>query len=115
MIRDIPALLAHYGVGSFLTDDAIAAGGGPPTGIAGLAEALGAGKKVIVSLNGETIWNKPGDRSVHDHDVVVTGFDPVAAVVHLNDSATPGPDSQISLDTFDAAWKTSDHSMVVAG
>ena len=115
VIRDVPALLAHYGVGSFLTDDAIAAGGGPPTGVTGLAEALGSGRKVIVSLNGETIWNKPGDRSVHDHDVVVTGFDPVAGVVHLNDSATPGPDSQVGIDIFDAAWKTSDHSMVVAG
>ena len=115
VIRDLPALLAHYGVGAFLTDDAIAAGGGPPTGIVGLRDALGGGKKVIVSLNGETIWNTPGDRSVHDHDVVVTGLDTGAGIVHVNDSATPGPDSRINIDLFDTAWKTSDRSMVVAG
>ncbi len=115
VIRDLPILLNHYGVGSVFTDDSIAANGGPPTGIPALAAVLGEGKKVIVSLNGETIWDIPGDRTVHDHDVVVTGIDIGSGVVHLNDSAHPTPDSQVSTETFDAAWKTSDRSMVLAG
>lgn len=114
VIRDLPILLAYYGVPSVLTDDTIAANGGPPTGITGLRDALRSGKKIIVSLNGETIWDIPGDRTVHDHDVVVTGLDTVAGIVHFNDSARR-PDSQIPVDIFDQAWKTSDHAMVLAG
>ena len=117
VIGDLPILLAHYGVDSVHTNDSIAAGGGPPTGMLALEAALSAGKKVIVSLNGETIWDQAGDRTVHDHDVVVTAVDSGAGIVHLNDSAipSPGPDSQFSFATFDNAWKTSDHAMVVAG
>lgn len=117
VIWDLPILLNHYGVNSVHTDNAIAAGGGLPTGIAGLETALREGKKVIASINGETIWNQAGDRTVHDHDVVVTGVDDVAGIVHLNDSAipSPGPDSQVSIETFDNAWRTSNYAMVVAG
>jgi hypothetical protein len=115
VIRDLPVLLAHYGVPAILTDDTIAANGGPPTGIPGLQDALSNGMKAIISLNGETIWDQPGDRSIHDHDVVVTGLDTAAGIVHLNDSAAPGPNSQIPIDVFDTAWRTSAHSMVLAG
>lgn len=115
VIRDLPILLSHYGVESVYTNDAIAADGGLATGMNGLQAVLGEGKKVIASLNGETIWNKPGDRSIHDHDVVVTGLDKSTGMVHLNDSAAAGPDTQVSVETFESAWVTSDHSMVVAG
>lgn len=115
VIRDLPVLLAHYGVPAVLTDDMIATNGGPPTGITGLQDALRAGRKVIISLNGETIWDLPGDRSIHDHDVVVTGLDTAAGIAHLNDSAASAPDSQIPIGVLDTAWRTSDHSMVLAG
>ena len=117
VISDLPVLLDHYGVGSVHTNDSIAANGGVPTGISGLELLLVDGKKVIASINGETIWNQAGDRTVHDHDVVVTGIDTGAGIVHLNDSAipSPGPDSRISIDTFESAWRTSNHAMVVAG
>jgi hypothetical protein len=117
VISDLPVLLGHYGVGAVHTNDSIAANGGMPTGILGLALLLAGGKKVIASINGETIWNQSGDRTVHDHDVVVTGIDTGAGIVHLNDSAipSPGPDSQVSIETFESAWRTSDHAMVVAG
>ncbi len=115
IIKDLPILLAHFGVHSFHTDDAIAAGGGPATGIAALAGYLAEGRKVIVSLNGETIWDIPGDRTVHDHDVVVIVVDTAAGVVHLNDSATLHGDNQVSAARFEIAWKTSNHAMVVAG
>ena len=117
VISDLPILLGHYGIGSVHTNDLIAANGGVPTGIPGLAVLLADGKKVIASINGETIWNQAGDRTVHDHDVVVIGIDTGAGIVHLNDSAlpSPGPDSQVSIDTFESAWRTSNHAMVVAG
>ena len=112
---DLPILLAHYGVASVFANDSTAAAGGPPTGMPALEDDLNAGKKVIASLNGETIWDKPGDRTVHDHALVVTGVDVGTGTVHLNDSAARGPDSQVSFGTFEAAWKTSNHTMVVAG
>ena len=117
VISDLPVLLGHYGIGSIHTNDSIAANGGVPTGIPGLAVLLADGKKVIASINGETIWNQAGDRTVHDHDVVVTGIDTGAGIAHLNDSAipSPGPNSQVSIDTFESAWRTSNHAMVVAG
>ena len=117
MISDLPVLLDHYGVGSTHTNDSIAANGGLPTGIPALELLLTAGKKVITSINGETIWGQAGDRTVHDHDVVVIGIDTRAGIVHLNDSAipSPGPDSQVSIDTFESAWRTSNHAMVVVG
>ena len=112
---DLPILLAHYGVDSIFANDSSAAAGGSPTGMPALEDALNAGKKVIASLNGETIWDKPGNRTVHDHALVVTGVDVGTGIVHLNDSAARGPDSQVGIGTFEAAWKTSNHTMVVAG
>ncbi len=115
IIKDLPILLAHFKVHSFHTDDAIAAGGGPATGLTALAGYLAQGKKVIVSLNGETIWDIPGDRTVHDHDVVVIAVDTAAGIVHLNDSATAHGDNRFNTAMFEMAWKTSNHAMVVAG
>lgn len=114
-IRDLPVLLARYGVGSVYTNDEVASSGGIPTGIPALEANLREGRKVIASVNGETIWDSPGDRSVHDHALVVTGIDTDAGIVHLNDSASPHPDSQVSVETFEVAWLTSDHAIVVAG
>ena len=39
------------------------------------------GKKVIASVNGDDL-GYPGDRSVHNHALVVTGIDPEAGIVH---------------------------------
>ncbi|MCX6484684.1 MAG: hypothetical protein NT146_15790 [Mycobacterium sp.] len=99
------------------SDPAAASGTIPRKNQLGLALLLADGKKVIASINGETIWDQAGDRTVHDHDVVVTGIDTGSGIVHLNDSAipSPGPDSQVSIATFESAWRTSDHAMVVAG
>ncbi len=113
--KDLPILLGHYGIFSVYTNDYVAAEGGPPTGLPALDQDLADGRKVIVSLNGETIWDKPGDRTIHNHALVVTGIDSAANIVHLNDSAAAGPDSQVTIDTFESAWKTSDHGMVIAG
>ena len=115
MINDLPVLLSHFGIDSVHTSDSVAASGGLPTGMSALADYLAKGKKVIASLNGETIWNTPGDRTIHDHDLVVTAVDATAGIVHLNDSASPLPQSQVSIGTFEAAWATSNHAMVIAG
>lgn len=113
--RDLPLLLAHYGIRSIYTDDDVAEQVGVPTGLPALAAALAAGHKVIAGVNAETIWDVDGDRSVGNHDLVVTAIDTDAGVVHLNDSGTEdGADEQVSIATFERAWQTSDHDMVVA-
>ena len=112
--QDLPILLAHYGIRAVYTDDDVAAEIGVPTGMPALITALDQGSKVIAGVNAETIWNEEGDRTNADHDLVVTGVDTEAGIVHLNDSGTEdGADEQVPLDVFEAAWKTSGHDMVI--
>jgi hypothetical protein len=102
--EDIAVLLGRFGIHSV-------AG---PGNMAALEQALATGHKVIPSINGETIWNEPGNRTHDDHFVVVTGIDTQAGVVHLNDSGTPGGrDEQVSIATFEQAWATSKNFVTV--
>jgi hypothetical protein len=117
---DIPTLLAHYGVHAKVTDADDAARTGIPTGIEALEQQLGAGHKVIVTLNAELIWHLPVDNKdengnpAADHAVVVTGVDTANGVVHLNDSGTKkGRDEQIPLELFLQAWATGHDFMAV--
>lgn len=114
-LADLPILLDHYGIGSTYTNEILATEGGRPTGIPALVDDLNAGKRIIVSINWETIWDQPGDRTKHNHAVVVTGVDTGNGIVHLNDSAFAGPNELVNVDTFDASWQTSARGMVVAG
>jgi hypothetical protein len=67
----------------------------------------GGGRKVIVGLNDKVIWNKPGDRTVENHFVLVTGIDTRAGMVHLNDTGSSvGRDEQVSMANFEQAWGT---------
>ncbi|MGB7164353.1 MAG: C39 family peptidase [Mycobacterium sp.] len=103
-IRDLPVLLAHYGIKA----DNI------QTNIGALEQDLAERRWVIVILNAETIWNRPGKRDAANHFVVVTGIDPKAGVVHLNDSGTMnGRDEQIPIVTFEQAWAPNHNSAVV--
>lgn len=109
-VRDIPTLLARYNVGAVTVN----------ADIEGLEQALGAGHKVVASVNGELIWHKPvTDRDkngnpMHNHTVVVTGVDTGSEVVHLNDSGSShGADEQVPLALFIQAWDASDRLMVV--
>jgi hypothetical protein len=103
-IRDLPMLLWHY----WVTADNIR------TTTAALEEDLAHKRKVIVILNAETIWGRPGNRSLANHFVVVTGIDTKAGVVHLNDSGVAtGRDEQIPLATFEQAWAPYHNSAVV--
>ena len=69
---------------------------------------------VIVILNAETIWNRPGNRNAANHFVVVTGIDPGQGVVHLNDSGIRnGQDEQVPIATFKRAWAPNHNSAVV--
>ncbi len=112
---DIPVLLAHYHLHGTATDAAHSAKTGVPTGEDALIHDLDANDKIIVGLNAETIWHQSGDHTTANHAVVVTGIDTARNIVHLNDSGTPsGRDEQIDLNTFLAAWKTSDDFMIVA-
>lgn len=119
-MADIPTLLARYQVTAKITENDTATQTGIPTGMAGLKRALGAGHKVIVSVNSALIWREPvEDRDEHgnpqaDHAVVVTGVDTAGGVVHLNDSGTAdGRDEQVPVKLFVKAWDASDDLMVV--
>jgi hypothetical protein len=119
-MEDVPKLLAQYKVSAVLIDNDDASARGRTTGMAGLQQALGAGHKVIVSVNGEMIWHQPVEEKdkngnpVSDHAVVVTGVDTANRIVHLNDSGTDeGRDEQIPMELFARAWDTSNDLMVV--
>jgi hypothetical protein len=102
--HDLAVLLAHYGIQS----DAVT------TNLDALTRALDQGRKVIAGVNSKTIWNRAGDRSVENHFVVVTGIDTQAGVVHLNDSGVRGGrDEQVSIETFEQSWNTSDDFAVI--
>jgi Peptidase_C39 like family len=103
-IRDLPVLLAHFRIKA----DNI------QTNINELKSDLAEGRRVIVILNAETIWNRPGNRKAANHFVVVTGIDPRAGVVHLNDSGiTTGRDEQVPIATFERAWAPNHNSAIV--
>lgn len=103
-IRDLPVLLWHY----WITADNV------QTTTAALEQNLVEKRKVIVILNAETIWHKPGNRDTANHFVVVTGIDTKAGVVHLNDSGiTTGRDEQVPLATFEQAWAPNRNSAIV--
>jgi hypothetical protein len=120
MMSDIPTLLSAYKIRSVISDKDNAAEAGVPAGIEGLKRLLSSGRKVIVSVNGEMIWNEPvrsKDRKGNprsDHAVVVTGIDATRNIVHLNDSGTPdGRDEKIPLELFLRSWDTSNQLVVV--
>jgi hypothetical protein len=108
--RDIPTLLAQYNVGAVITHG----------DLEGLEQQLGAGHKVLASVNGELIWQKPVEQKdrngnpAHDHTVVVTGVDTANNVVHLNDSGSrEGRDNQIPIAVFLQAWGAGHKLMAV--
>jgi predicted double-glycine peptidase len=103
-IHDLPVLLAHYRIKS----DNI------QTGIKALEQDLLHNRRVIVLLNAETIWNRPGQRNAANHFVVVTGINPKAGVVHLNDSGiVSGRDEQVPIARFEQAWAINHNSAIV--
>ncbi len=116
---DVPTLLAQYKVDAVITNKTHAAKDGIVPGMEGLEQQLGAGHKVIVSVNAELIWHQPVETKDEngnprgDHAVVVTGVDTANNVVHLNDSGTPeGRDEQIPMALFVQAWDASNELMV---
>jgi hypothetical protein len=103
-IRDLPILLLHYGIKADNVQ----------TDIGALKQKLREGHKIIVILNAETIWNRPGKRNSGNHFVVVTGIDTGSGVIHLNDSAiNTGRDEKVSIATFEQAWAPNFHSAIV--
>ena len=103
-IKDLPVLLAQYQIKA----DNI------QTSIDELKHDLAERRRIIVIVNAETIWNRPGNRNAANHFVVVTGIDPRAGVVHLNDSGVRnGRDEQVSIVTFEQAWAPNHNSAIV--
>jgi predicted double-glycine peptidase len=100
---DLSVLLAHYGIQASSVH----------TNTDALIQDLDQGRKVIVGLNDKIIWNKPGDRAVENHFLVVTGIDTRAGMVHLNDTGSSvGRDEQVSMANFERAWGTSNNFAV---
>jgi Peptidase_C39 like family len=103
-IKDLPTLLWHYWI----------AADNVQTNTNVLERDLAEGRKIIVLINAETIWNRPGRRTIGDHFVVVTGIDTRNSVVHLNDSGVEfGRNEQIPLPVFEQAWAPNHNSAVV--
>jgi len=103
-IRDLPVLLAHYRIKADNIQSTISA----------LEQDLAEKRGVIVLLNAETIWNRPGKRNAANHFVVVTGIDAKVGVVHLNDSGIMnGRDEQVPIATFEQAWAPNRNSAIV--
>ncbi|OMC56387.1 hypothetical protein A5747_08385 [Mycobacterium sp. IS-836] len=103
-IRDLPALFWHYWIRAENIQTTINA----------LEQDLADRRKVVVILNAETIWNRPGRRDWANHFVVVTGIDTKAGVVHLNDSGIDtGRDERVPIATFERAWAPNHNSAVV--
>jgi Peptidase_C39 like family len=103
-VRDLPTLLAHYGIQSTLAQSTIG----------GLEQDLAHGHKVIANVNAQTIWNQSGNHNVDNHVVVVTGIDANTGVVHLNDSGiNTGRNEKVFLATFEKAWTVGSHMAVV--
>ncbi|WP_163751533.1 cysteine peptidase family C39 domain-containing protein [Mycolicibacterium helvum] len=110
---DLALLLSHYGVASEYTSDS---GGGIPTGLKALQSYLGEGKQAIVCVSSATIWDTDGDRSRCGHLVTVAAIDTGEGVVYLGDSG--GDDTRgetVSIDTFEKAWATGGHEILLAG
>jgi predicted double-glycine peptidase len=102
--NDLQPLLAHYGIQASSVH----------TNTDSLIQDLDQGRKIIVGVNDKIIWNKPGDRSVENHFVIVTGIDTRAGMVHLNDTGSSrGRDEQVSIANFEQAWGTSNNFAVV--
>lgn len=102
--RDLPVLLAHYGVQSTAAHSSSGA----------LGQELAQGCKVITGVNSETLGNKRGDRGQEDHFVVVTGVDTKAGVVDLNGSdSNTGRGEQLHIATFEKSRATSHNFAVV--
>lgn len=117
---DVPTLLEQYDIAAVVTNRSRAGQDGVVGGVEGLKQQLRGGHTVIVSVNGELIWNQPVDTKdeqgnpLGDHAVVVTGIDTATNVVHLNDSGDPdGRDSQVPMALFLRAWDSSNELMVV--
>lgn len=112
---DAEVLLAKYGITATMTSTAIEDQTGVETGTDALVDYLAEGEKVIVGLNGPTVWgDTSGDRSEAAHAVVVTAVDTVHDVVHLNDPyPADGRDLEVPLATFVKAWRTGPFIMIV--
>jgi Peptidase_C39 like family len=108
--RDVPTLLAQYNIRAVVMRGSMEE----------LERQLGAGHKVVASVNGELIWHEPVEeknkrgKPTNDHTLVVTGVDTGNDVVHLNDSgSSSGRDEQIPVSLFVQAWKASGKLMAV--
>jgi len=108
-------------VGSLLEDYGIKVFRSIGNTIDDLKNNLASGKKVIVSLDANEIWDPTGLHQLMDlffmpqanHAVMVTGYDDISQEVILNDPGHPdGAGMRIPLSVFENAWEDSGRFMV---
>jgi len=103
-IRDLPVLLAHFGIEATTSR---------PTSTRWSRiwpKSAGSSSYSTPKPSG----TRPGKRNAANHFVVVTGMEPRAGVVHLNDSGvTTGRDEQVPIATFEQAWAPNRNSAIV--
>ena len=106
-------MLEYYGIDHEVSYDA---------DMEDLETALRNGDKVIVSVDANQFWKgtdndifSPMTRANHALEVIGIDYsDPSQPMVILNDSGTPaGCGEMVPLDTFEEAWSTGDHQMIV--
>ena len=115
-VKDAMALLdKYYGIESTLTKYDKTQGN---IALRAVAFALQDKKAVSVGVHAGSIWAEEGGTpptvSAADHQLVVTGIDFDARIVHLNDSANDNGNMTVSLDTFMRAWQADNYETWVA-
>lgn len=111
---DLMLLLDQFGIESDYTNDDVAADGGVDTGMDALLDYLNDDRQVIVCVNSRIIWDTEGDRTNCGHLITVAAVDVPNDIVYLGDSG--GADTrgeQVSMATFEQAWATGDHELLV--
>ncbi|MCF6385685.1 hypothetical protein L2K20_01775 [Mycobacterium sp. MBM] len=111
---DLLLLLDKFDIDADYTNDDVAADGGLDTGMDALLDYLNDDRQVIVCVNSRIIWDTDGDRTNCGHLITVAAVDVPNDIVYLGDSG--GEDTrgeQVSMATFEQAWATGDHELLV--
>lgn len=115
---DMPLVLEHYGVKAIHTDDTKMFDGGAETGLVALQKYLGNGHPVMACVNSTILRGDEadgGDTSYCDHMLTVAAIDTTDDRVFVGDTAGEATRNETpSVATFEKAWATGNHEMVVA-
>ncbi|MGU3502383.1 hypothetical protein [Mycobacterium sp. C31M] len=111
---DLILLFDQFDIDTDYTNDDVAADGGPDTGMDALLDYLNDGRQAIVCVNSKIIWDTEGDRTTCGHLITVAAVDVPNDTVYLGDSGGEDTEGEtVSTDTFEAAWATGGHELLI--